>query len=64
MFRKLDEFKKEVETAIKELKTAPKMKGFEEIYFAGEQSAIKMEEALKNDVVEVSDTLYNAIREK
>lgn len=63
LFRRLSDFKCNVETAIKELKNAPKMNGFNEIYFAGEQSYKKMEEALKDDRVEVNDTLYKSITE-
>lgn len=64
LFRKLDDFKHDIEVAIQELKNAPKMKGFNEIYFAGEQSYKKMKEALKKDEVEVSDVLYKSLTEK
>ena len=38
IFRPINEFKNDVETAIKELKNAPKAEGVKEIYFPGEHS--------------------------
>lgn len=57
VFRPIDEFKKDVSLAIKELKGLPKAKGFREIYFPGEQSLKKREETLKKGEIEVGNEL-------
>jgi LDH2 family malate/lactate/ureidoglycolate dehydrogenase len=51
-----------VEAAIKELKKAPKAKGFDDIYFPGEQSYKLKEENIKLGEIEISDNLYAKLR--
>ncbi len=63
LFRDVKEFKNEVETAIKELKSLPKAKGVEEIFYPGEQSQKLREENLKTGEIEISDDLYSQIKE-
>lgn len=63
LFRPLDDFKNDVETAIKELKNSPKAEGFSEIYFAGEQSYKKRMECLKNGEVDISEKLFKNLKE-
>ena len=52
-----------METAIKELKSLPKAKGVEEIFYPGEQSQKLREENLKTGEIEISDDLYSQIKE-
>jgi LDH2 family malate/lactate/ureidoglycolate dehydrogenase len=61
MFRSLPEFTSAVETAIKELKNAPKAKGFKEVFFAGEQSNKLREKHLSEGFFDVSDNLYQSL---
>lgn len=63
LFRPLEQFKADVETAIKELKNAPKAKGFDEIYFPGEQSFNKKKAGLESGELEISDNLYSELQE-
>ena len=62
LFRPIADFKKDVETAINELKESPKMKGFEEIYFAGEHSYKIRQENLKQDSFDISEKLYDDLQ--
>lgn len=62
LFRPIRKFKKDVEAAIKELKAAPRAKGFDEIYFPGEQSYKLREENLKANEIEISDNLMEELR--
>lgn len=56
-FRDLKDFKDDVGKAIDELKSAPKAKGINEIYFPGEQSGSKRQKSLERDQIEISDKL-------
>ena len=62
-FRPLAEFKKDVDTFIKELKSVPKMPGVNEVYFPGEQSAIKRRTHLKTQSFELDGKIYQSIKE-
>lgn len=62
LFRPLQDFKKDIQTAIDELKTSPKMKGFEEIYYAGEKSQLLRQKNLESNTVELSDKLYQDLQ--
>lgn len=61
ILRPIDEFKKDVESLINEVKTSPKMKGFNEIYFPGEQSQKERQNNLKAGEFELSDTIFEQI---
>jgi len=61
MFRDLDEFKSDVQKAIDELKSAPKAKGVNEIYFPGEQSYYKRKKNMEADRIEISDKLMEKL---
>jgi len=63
MFRDLDEFKSDVQKAIDELKSAPKAKGVNEIFFPGEQSYYKRKKNMQADRIEVSDNLMEKLEE-
>lgn len=63
MFRDLNEFKDDVQKAIGELKSAPKAKGVNEIFFPGEQSYYKREKSIKADTIEVSESLMKQLEE-
>ncbi len=63
LFRNLQEFKNDVETGIKELKSLPKAKDVEEIFYPGEQSQKLRQENLKSGEIEISDKLYSDIQE-
>lgn len=62
IFRPISDFKSDVETAIKELKSNPKAKDFDEVYYSGEQSGKNREKNLKEGFIEVSDKLWNDIQ--
>ena len=62
LFRPLDDFKTDVQTAINELKTSPKMKGFDEIYFAGEHSYKIRQENITNGTIDITEKLYNDLQ--
>jgi LDH2 family malate/lactate/ureidoglycolate dehydrogenase len=57
IFRDIKEFKNDVGTAIQELKESPKAKGFEEIYFAGEQSYNRRLACINCGEIDVNDKL-------
>lgn len=59
LFRPLTDFKNDVEIAIKELKESSRMRGFDEIYFAGEQSYNARKEHLRNGEIEITEKLLN-----
>ena len=61
MFRPLPEFTSDVGRAIKELKNAPKAKGFIEVFFAGEQSSNLRDKHLADGFFDVSDNLYQSL---
>jgi len=61
MFRDLKDFKDEVQSAINELKSAPKAKGVNEIFFPGEQSHIKRQKNIENDEIKISDKLMSEL---
>lgn len=63
LFRPIDQFKSDVESAIKELKNAPKADGFTDIYFPGEQSHNKKQESLKKGEIEIGENLYISLQE-
>ena len=62
LFRPLSDFKNDVQTAIKELKDSPKMKGFQEIYFAGEHSYKIRQENITNGTIDITEKLYNDLQ--
>ena len=62
LFRPLKDFKDNIQTAIDELKNSPKMAGFDEIYFPGEQSAKLSDEQRKSNTVEIDDGLLEKIK--
>jgi LDH2 family malate/lactate/ureidoglycolate dehydrogenase len=62
MFRDLNEFKDEVQLAIDELKSAPKAKAVNEIFFPGEQSYLKRKKNLEIGEIEVSKKLNDKLR--
>lgn len=62
LFRPLVDFKKDIKTAIKELKNAPKMEGFEEIYFPGEQSHKLRQKQLSEGMVEISSKILKQVK--
>lgn len=61
LFRDIKEYKDEVQTAINELKAAPKVKGVDEIFFPGEQSYLRRQKNLKNGEIEVSQKLMSEL---
>ncbi len=61
ILRPIVEFKKDVESLINEVKTSPKMKGFNEIYFPGEQSSKERQRNLETGEFELSDTIFEQI---
>lgn len=62
VFRNIDDFKNDVEKAIRELKNAPKMPGIREVYFPGEQSFLKRQQNLSKDIITISDTLLDKLK--
>jgi len=63
LFRPLVDFKKDIKTAIEELKNAPKMEGFEEICFPGEQSHKLRQKQLSEGMVEISDKILEQVKQ-
>ena len=63
VFRPLGDFKKDVETAINELKNAPKANEVSEIYFPGEQSEKRKNASMKLGEIEINDNLYATLQE-
>jgi L-2-hydroxycarboxylate dehydrogenase (NAD+) len=62
ILRPLKDFKSDVESAIKELKSLPHQNGFTEIYYPGEQSNRNRSEAIQSGFVDISDGLLEDIR--
>lgn len=62
LFRPLADFKRDIKAAIEELKNAPKMEGFEKIYFPGEQSHKLRQKQLSEGMVEISDKIIEQIK--
>ena len=63
LFRPIKEFKADVQKAIDELKSAPRAKGFHEIFFPGERAARNREEHLKSGEIEIGDNLFKLLEE-
>jgi len=61
MFRDLKDFKDEVQSAINELKSVPKAKGVNEIFFPGEQSHLKRKKNLEIGEITVIDKLMEEL---
>ncbi len=61
LFRPLDDFKRDVDTAISGLKNLEKADGFSEIFFAGEKSLKSYEASCENGFFEISDSLYDKL---
>lgn len=57
MFRDLNEFKRDVQKAIDELKATPKAPGVKEVFFPGEQSYYKRKANLERDEIMISEKL-------
>ena len=64
IFRPLKDFKKDIDTAINELKTSKKREGVTEIYYPGEKSEKLRQVNQKNGYVEVEESLFNKIKEE
>lgn len=62
LFRTLADFKKDIATAINELKTSPSAMGFEEIFFAGEKSGKLRQKQLDKNMVEIGNATLNHIQ--
>ncbi len=63
LFRPIDEFKKDVTEAIKELKGSRKAQGVEEIFYPGEHSLKLREELLTKSEIEIDESLYAQIKD-
>lgn len=61
IFRPLKDFKRDVQTAIDELKSAPKAEGFKEIYYLGERSARLRKENLEKGFVDIDEQLWKSL---
>lgn len=61
LFRPLQDFKRDIKAALEELKNAPKMKGFKEIYFPGEQSHKLRQKQLSEGMIEINDNIFKQI---
>ena len=64
IFRSIEEFKKDIDTAIAELKNSKKREGVKEIFYPGERSQKIRQENLKNGFIEVDEKLLNEIKEE
>lgn len=64
IFRTLEEFKKDIDTAIAELKNSKKREGVKEIFYPGEKSQKLRQENLKNGYIEIDEILIKKIREE
>lgn len=62
VFRPLAEFKKDIHTAIDELKSSKKRIGIDEIYYPGEKSGKLHLQNLQNGFVEIPDELLNSLK--
>jgi L-2-hydroxycarboxylate dehydrogenase (NAD+) len=61
LLRPLEEFKKDVDIAIKELKGLPRAKGVKEIFYPGERSGKQRAKQLKQGWVDVDEKLWEEI---
>lgn len=61
IFRDINDFKSDVQKAIDELKNAPKAKGVKEIFFPGEQSALKRKKNLEANEINLSEKLMTEL---
>ncbi|MFW5703125.1 MAG: Ldh family oxidoreductase [Candidatus Dojkabacteria bacterium] len=61
IIRDLEDFKSDVQAAIGELKSSRKMEGFEEIFYPGEQSQRRRQQALEQGYIEIDDKLYSQL---
>lgn len=64
IFRSIEEFKKDIDTAIAELKNSKKREGVKEIFYPGEKSQKIRQENLNNGFIEVDENLLNEIKEE
>lgn len=64
IFRPLYDFKKDIDTAISELKNSKKREGVTEIFYPGEKSQKVQQENIKNDYIEVEESLLNKLKEE
>lgn len=64
IFRPLEDFKKDIDAAIHELKNSNKREGVAEIFFPGEKSERIRRENLKNGFIEVEESLLNKIKQE
>lgn len=62
LFRPLSDFKKDIDTAINELKTSKKREGVTEIFYPGEKSQKIREKNLKNGFIEIDESLIKKLR--
>lgn len=60
-FRDINDFKNDVEAAIKELKSAPKAKEVTEVFFPGEQSYYKRQRNLEKGEITISEKLMTGL---
>jgi len=61
ILRETDEFKKEVQVVIDELKGSRKQKGVKDIFYPGEQSCLTRQLNLQNGYIELSDGLWRTL---
>lgn len=64
MFRPINDFKKDVDIGISELKNSNKRIGVREIFFPGEQSQLQYYRNLKNGFIEVESDLIDLIKKE
>lgn len=64
IFRPIEDFKRDVEAGIRELKLSRKRQGVKEIFYPGEQSQKRRLENLKRNFLEIDELLYKKLTEK
>lgn len=64
IFRPLEDFKKDIDTAINELKNSKKREGVTEIFYPGEKSQKTRQVNIKNGYIEVEESLLNKLKEE
>lgn len=64
IFRPLEEFKRDIDTAIDELKNSKKCDGVSEIFYPGEKSDRLRQKNLDNGYIEVEDSLICKLKEE
>ncbi len=62
IFRPIEDFKKDINTAISELKGSKKREGVTEIFYPGEKSQKLRQENLKKGYIEVDESLIEKIK--